>query len=165
MVTYYLLASRCSKKLTPDLTPTSVTDGSRWKLQPLSRNHPSLFQALLSKSYYLFQNLPNLHKMDLDSNQLESSDLPDYVFSGIGSSLTWLDLWNNDLTVIRTNMFKGNWRPTHARLHTISWSNHNKGMNLLSPTWQTTWILRVLCEFWIENSRNSREFREFCLVG
>ena len=42
-------------------------------------------------------------------------------------------------------------------------SNLNIPISL--PPWQTTWIPRDLREFWKENSRNSREFREFRLVG
>ncbi len=52
-------------------------------------------------------NFPNLYKIDLDSNQLYDNHIPDFAFSGIGSTLTWLDLWENELTVIRTNQFKG----------------------------------------------------------
>ncbi len=58
-------------------------------------------------NFLISANFPNLYHIDLDSNHLYDNHIPDFAFSGIGSTLTWLDLWENELTVIRTNQFKG----------------------------------------------------------
>ena len=53
-----------------------------------------------------FTNLPDLWKLNLHSNKLDEDDLPGFVFSGIGSSLTWLFLQYNELTVVRADLLK-----------------------------------------------------------
>ncbi len=80
-------------------------------------------------------------------------------------SISSLSLPSRQLTV--------HWQPTMLKLHRDSSftppGSQNcpvgKYLNVI-PTWQTMWNLRDLRKFWIlGNSRNSREFREFRLVG
>ena len=52
-----------------------------------------------------FQNFPSLSKIWLYVNQL--NDFPDFCFSGIAGSLTFLDLAANNLTEIRKNQLAG----------------------------------------------------------
>ncbi len=52
-----------------------------------------------------FQALPLLNYVDLENNGISS--LPDFVFSGIGNSLTYLRLYQNQLTIIEKNTLSG----------------------------------------------------------
>ncbi len=51
--------------------------------------------------------MPNLELLSLVANNLDPDDLPNGCFSGVGSSLRTLNLPDNALTEIRSNLLSG----------------------------------------------------------
>ena len=73
-----------------------------------------------------FQGFSLLWKLLLYRNEL--ADFPDFCFSGISSSLTYLDLANNLLTAIRNDQFSGLYLLEHLDLSKNQISSIESGM-------------------------------------
>ena len=54
-----------------------------------------------------FQGLPNLEKLDLSQTAIDNNDSPNGCFSGVGSTLRYLLLSNNHLTIVKSSYFTG----------------------------------------------------------